>query len=217
MPVLPLTTLFVIVATPPLATPPAEGPPRAEVAVLASTLLFVIASVLLLPGAPPFPLPLAIPPPLAEVLRFTSLLMTLSVPERLTIPPPPPVGAELSSTWLLFSIVVVPVVPTGIALGLPLAIPPPPWAAVFPSTTVSLSVSVASSLKMPPPTVLLPPVISSPLRVRFPLGASTWKIRNVLELPANVALLLPFIVMELVMSGRAFAPVRDELLATVKL
>src|SRR5664279_20780 len=98
MPVLPLTTLFVIVATPPLAMPPAEGPPRAEVAVLPSTLLFVIASVLLLPGAPPLPLPLAIPPPLAEVLRFTSLLMTLSVPERLRIPPPPPVGACLLYT-----------------------------------------------------------------------------------------------------------------------
>src|SRR5664280_1549917 len=149
MPVLPLTTLFVIVATPPLAMPPAEGPPRAEVAVLPSTLLFVIASVLLLPGAPPLPLPLAIPPPLAEVLRFTSLLMTLSVPERLRIPPPPPVGAELSSTWLLFSIVVVPAIPTGIIFGIPLAIPPPPRAAVFPFTPVSLSAVSYTHLTLP--------------------------------------------------------------------
>ena len=143
VPTLEFTSLLVIVARPPLAMPPAAWPPIPLVATLWSTLLLVTTSVLLAPGAPPFPLPLAMPPPLAEVLPLTSLLMTLRVPERFRIPPPPPVGAELSFTWLLFSIVVVPVVPTGIALGFPLAIPPPPMAAVLPFTTESLSVRVA--------------------------------------------------------------------------
>jgi len=40
--------------------------------------------------------------PLAEVLPLTSLLMTLRVPERFRIPPPPPVGPSCRSPGCCF-------------------------------------------------------------------------------------------------------------------
>ena len=55
-------------------------------------------------GRPPLPLPLEIPPPFSEVLPSTWLLLSVRVPHRFWMPPPPAPGAELPFTWLLLRV-----------------------------------------------------------------------------------------------------------------
>ena len=97
-------------ALPPLAMPPpAMGGPLSPpvpgtgaVAMLPLTWL-PFRTRWLVPGGgmPPLPLPLEMPAPFGAVFRFTSLPLRVTVPSRFWMPPPPPaLGALLSSTWL---------------------------------------------------------------------------------------------------------------------
>ena len=52
----------------------------------------------------PLPFRLEMPPPFKEVLPFTWLLFTVTVPSRFWMPPPPAFGAVLPVTLLLFRV-----------------------------------------------------------------------------------------------------------------
>src|SRR5215831_934606 len=139
------------------------------------------------------------------------LLLTVSVPATLRMPPPPiPLaGTVFQLTSLLLRVSVGP----GPGPIVPLAIPPPAPEAMLAVTTLRLSCSVPAKLMMPPPKPAgpwpetLPPVTVIPLSVRPPpAGPEIAMRRKLLLFPAIVAPPPPLIVIDVVISGSALAP-----------
>src|SRR5450755_923993 len=136
------------------------------------------------------------------------LLLSVSVPAWLRIPPPPPIpGGEvtvLKLTSLLFRIVT----PAGPVPIVPLTIPPPPWPEVLPVTRLRLSVSVPPPMLAIPPAgpAVFPPVTITRFRVKLAVGLPPIKMmRKLLLLPAIVAP-PPLIVIGVLITGRPLPP-----------
>src|SRR3954468_16870973 len=160
------------------------------------------------PSVLPLPVPLAMPPPPGALLCETVLLFTVSVPAWLRIPPPPPPPVGVNGTvFPLTSLSLTVMTPTGPLPMVPVAIPPPPPPDEFPRTITRFNVTAPSLLKRPPPgPCTRPPLIVIRFSVSAPPAAPrTSMIRKVLLLPAIVDF-SPFTVIGATMTGRPLPP-----------
>ena len=92
---LPVSRVLFIRSVPPfeMPAPPVSSPPVAWLSLMTALLI-----VMKLPGPPPLPFPLAMPPPPEAVLWSMVLLLMVSVPAMLRMPPPPCRSAERCSS-----------------------------------------------------------------------------------------------------------------------
>ena len=133
---------------------------------------------------------LRMPPPKAPgaMLALTWLALMVAVPP-LAMPPAQAIGPPwevLRSIWLKLTVRKLELLPP--MPPVPLAMPPPPTAAVLPSTWLALRVSVPAWFKMPP---ALPEVVLPSILLKSMVAAPDGPVPSVPEVIPPPALIIP--------------------------